>query len=179
MRCNKKELAGILGVTERALTLWQDEGMPIAKKGRRGVSNEYDTGTVIDWRVQREVSKATGETPKDRLARVQADRVELDIAEKLGRLVPVDSIEPMWLGYVTSARQFLRAEPPRLAHVLELTEGVEAKRAKLEQTFDEYLNKLSGLGADIEDDLDDAHEAGDAEDGPPAKTKRRRVGGKV
>jgi terminase small subunit / prophage DNA-packing protein len=176
MRVNKRELSQIFGVTERALTLWQDEGMPIAVKGKRGTSNHYDTADVITWRVQTEISKATGEMPKDRLARVQADRVEIDIAEKLGRLIPVDEIAPLWSGYVAAARQYLRAEPARLAHILDITEGVEAKREKLQAVIDEFLNKLAGIGQELtEDDESDVSEGG-GEDRPTPEADSGAVG---
>jgi len=40
---NKKELAEIIGISERSLTEWQKEGLPVASYAdNRGQANEYD-----------------------------------------------------------------------------------------------------------------------------------------
>lgn len=49
MRINKVDLAKKLGVTERALSTWQREGMPVLEHGRRGLSNTYDLAAVVRW----------------------------------------------------------------------------------------------------------------------------------
>jgi phage terminase Nu1 subunit (DNA packaging protein) len=49
MRLIKKELAKRLNVSERALTSWQDEGMPVLEHGSRGQPNAYDLGAVLRW----------------------------------------------------------------------------------------------------------------------------------
>lgn len=140
---NKREIAEIVGVSERSLTDWQRDGLPVAYSGERGESNQYDTEQVIAWMIGREVSKVQGESQKDRLARLQGDKVELEIAEKRGLLVPAEEIEPTWTALVAAARSYIRAEPDRLAHLLDVTEGVDAKRDLLIETFDEFLRKLS------------------------------------
>jgi phage terminase Nu1 subunit (DNA packaging protein) len=146
---NKSELAEIFGVSERTLTEWQNDGdLPIKTKGARGQANEYDTEVVITWYVQRELNKVGVEGVRDRLARLQADEVEMRIAEKRGLLIPVEQIEPAWTALVVSAKTYLRSEPDRLAHLLETMEGVDAKRDMLADTFDEFLTKLSKFDPD-------------------------------
>lgn len=145
---NKRELAEILGKSERALTDWQADGLPVERAGERGESNRYDTERVIQWWVDREVGKVQTESAKDRLARLQADRVQIDIDEKMARLVPIDQIEPTWLALISAARSYLRAEPDRLAHMLEASEGVDAKRDLLAEVFDEFLRKLAAYEPD-------------------------------
>lgn len=140
---NKRDLAEIIGVSERALTDWQREGLPVVYSGERGESNQYDTEQVIAWMIARELAKVQVESQKDRLSRLQGDKVELEIAEKRGQLVPVEHIEPAWNAMVTSARSFLRSQPDRLAHLLEVTDGVDAKRDLLMEAFDDALRKLS------------------------------------
>lgn len=162
---NKHELSEILGVSERTLTEWQKDGLPIAYDGERGESNRYDTDKVIAWWIAREVGKVQAESPKDRLARLQADKVELEIAKDLGQLVAVEDIEPAWVAMVTDAKSFLRSQPDRLAHLLEISEGVDAKRDLLMETFDEFLHKLSGYSLpEIAEDAgsSDAAYAGEA-----------------
>jgi phage terminase Nu1 subunit (DNA packaging protein) len=154
---NKRDLSEILGISERTLTEWQREGLPVRFSGERGESNQYDTEQVIAWWIAREISKVQTETAKDRLARLQADRVQLDLDEKRGLLIPVDKIEPAWQGMVLAAKNFLRSQPARLAQLLETSEGVEAKRELISETFDEFLRKLStydpGSDPDTTEDL--------------------------
>jgi len=57
------------------------------------------------------------------------------------------------LGMVAAARSYIRAEPDRLAQLLEVTEGAEGKRDLLQEAFDEFLHKLSNY--DPVDDDDD------------------------
>lgn len=140
----------MFGVAPKTIVEWQEQGMPIAERGRPGVPSLYDSRACIDWYLQREMNKANVETPRDRLARLQADEVELKLAERRGQLVPADQIEPMWTALVTAAKNHLRAEPDRLAHLLEHAEGVDAKRDMISETFDEFLRKLSKF--DPEDD---------------------------
>ena len=49
MRLNKADLAKKLGCSERALTIWQDEGLPVLEHGRRGQPNSYDLAAVVAW----------------------------------------------------------------------------------------------------------------------------------
>lgn len=155
---NQRELSEILGVTQVTLWQWQKDGMPLLLASENGKANQYDTEQVIAWWIAREVSKVQTETPKDRLARLQGDRVqrEMDILDR--RLIPVEEIEPAWLAMVQSARSYLRAEPDRLAHLLDVTDGVDAKRDLLSETFDEFLRKLA------------TYDSGDDDDAPAART---------
>lgn len=178
---NKRDLSDILGVSERTLTEWQRDGLPIVYAGERGESNQYDTEQVIAWWIAREVQKGQTESQRDRLARLQADRVAIDIDEKLKRLIPAEMIEPAWAAMVQAARSFLRAEPSRLAHLLEVTEGEEAKRDLLAETFDELLRKLSGYEPPDADDEPasnpGARAQGVEEDGSAAEDDGCGVGG--
>ena len=49
MRLNKHELALKLGCSERSLTIWQNEGLPVLEHGKRGQPNAYDLGAVVRW----------------------------------------------------------------------------------------------------------------------------------
>jgi len=153
MIVNQRELSEIVGISTVTLTEWQKSGMPMVEREQNGLANEYDTVHVIRWMVQRELSKVQTETQRDRLTRLQADDMELTLATKRGTLIPVDQIEPTWLGMVAAARSYIRAEPDRLAQLLEVTEGAEGKRDLLQEAFDEFLHKLSNY--DPVDDDDD------------------------
>jgi terminase small subunit / prophage DNA-packing protein len=140
---NKHDLSEILGISERTLTVWQRQGLPMSPRGVRGEPNVYDVPKVIRWWLRREVHKVQDEQPRDRLARVQADKVELELAEKRGELIPKAAIRPAWLGFVVATRQALRALPAGLAPVLAQLEGADPIRDLLEEAIDEALTKLA------------------------------------
>ncbi|SHM05813.1 Phage DNA packaging protein, Nu1 subunit of terminase [Nitrosospira sp. Nsp11] len=171
---NKRELSEIVGVSERTLTSWQKDGLPIAGRAARGASGQYDTEKVIAWMIARQVGKVEEESPKDRLSRLQGDKVEIEISEKLKELIPVSEIEPAWFAMVASARSFLRSQPDRLAQLLEVTDGVEAKRDLIAETFDDALRKLAEY-----EPTEDADEAGNEDVQPASEDDSGSVGREV
>ncbi len=152
------EIAAMFGVTARTITDWQEAGMPVAVQGGPGVPGEYDAPACIRWLVEREVRKVQGESPKDRLARLQGDQLEMDLAARRGKLIDAGAVEPMMRAAIVSARERIRNEPARIATALEGKDKV-AREATLRELFDEVLTKLSRWqqpGA--EDDDEDACE---------------------
>ena len=140
---NKAELSVLIGVSEETLTRWQKLGLPISYRAKRGYSNQYDTAVVIAWIIEHKVGKVRDETPKDRLTRLQGDKIELEITEKLSNLVPVSEIKPFWDAMVASAKDFLDQQPDRLAQLMEATEGLDEKRNLLAEEFGDILRHLS------------------------------------
>ena len=140
---NKANLSILLGVSEETLTCWQSQGLPIAHRGERGLSHQYDTAQVIAWMIQRKVKKVEDETPKDRLTRLQGDKIEIEIEEKINNLVPVSEIKPFWNAMVASAKAFLDQQPERIVRLIESTEGLAERRDLLAEEFDEILRHLS------------------------------------
>jgi phage terminase Nu1 subunit (DNA packaging protein) len=49
MNVTKKELATLLGVSLRTITLWQQAGMPVMENAGRGRKNRYCTQAVAEW----------------------------------------------------------------------------------------------------------------------------------
>ena len=140
---NKANLSILLGVSEETLTRWQSLGLPIAYRAERGLSHQYDTAKVIAWMIQRKVKKVEDETQKDRLTRLQGDKIEIEIEEKLSNLIPVDEIKPCWDAMVASAKAFLDQQPERIVRLIEATEGLSERRDLLAEEFDEILRHLS------------------------------------
>lgn len=108
-------IADMFGVSRETIDNWQQDGMPVEKRGGPGVPSEYDSVACINWRLDRELKKVQAEKPQDRLARLQADKIELELAEKRGILLPADQIEPKLRAAIIAAREFWRNEPTRLA----------------------------------------------------------------
>ena len=117
MHCNKTDLAEILGVTERTLTDWQSEGMPIVMRGERGQANEYDTVAVIAWIEARKIAKARASSPRDQLDLARERLVRIEIAEKERKLVSMDEVRREFDLAVIAWREKLLQFPARFAHL--------------------------------------------------------------
>lgn len=136
------EIAAMFGVTARTITDWQEAGMPVAVHGGPGVPGEYDAPACIRWLIEREVRKVQGESPKDRLARLQGDQLEMDLAARRGKLIEAAAVEPMMRAAIVSARERIRNEPARIADMLEGKDKAE-REAMLRGLFDEALMTLA------------------------------------
>lgn len=152
----QEQIADVFGVAPKTIVEWQEQGMPIAVRGRPGVPSEYDTDACIAWYADREVKKIQAERPQDRLARVQADKIELELMEKRGLLLPADMIEPKLRAAMIAAREMWRNEPSRLAREVP---GKPIKEIEdlLAASYEAFLVKLSRWqdAAVVEDEGDD------------------------
>jgi len=156
MVVNQGQLAEILGKTDVTIWEWQQETppLPILERGAKGKENKYDTAAVIAWCIDREVRKSSGGSQKDRLARLQGDRLELDLARDRGVLVPVGEVKPLWESRVLAAAAFMASRASRLAAILEATPGLEAKRDVLKKEDVEFLKKLGVEGERMQAELE-------------------------
>lgn len=154
---NQTELAEIVGVTDVTLWSWdkEDPPIPIAQRGERGTAHSYDTGAVIEWMIMRAVKKVSSETQKDRLVRLQADMLEIELAREKRELVPFNEVEPAWQLRVLSAASFLSSQHSRLAGILEATPGIEGKREVIKEQFTAFLNRLGVDGARMHEQVEE------------------------
>ncbi|HEZ4518627.1 TPA: terminase small subunit [Neisseria meningitidis] len=154
MLVNKRQLSEIVGVSERSLTEWQKEGLPVASYAdNRGQANEYESAAVIRWMVQRELERLNKEKPRDRLDRLKADAIELDLKERTGELAPAALFERAWADHILAARTEFLTLPEQLAIELSATAGVEIDPDAIASHINNALEKLANYGA--EDDADD------------------------
>ncbi len=156
----QEEVAEVFGVAAKTIVEWQEQGFPVAVRGRPGVPSEYDTAACIQWYVEREVRKVQGERPQDRLARVQADKIEMENAEKRGLLIPATALEPKLKSVGIAAREYWRNEPVRLAREIP-GKPIREIEAMLAASFDGLLLKLSRWPlsvqvADVDDEADES-----------------------
>lgn len=154
------QIASMFGVTVKTINEWQDQGLPIAKRGEfAGASpNEYESADCIRWLVERETGKVRGENPRDRLARLQADAIEMENAVKRGELVPASMIEPKMRAAIVSARESWRNEPSRLSRMV-VGKKPDDVEALLQQAFDAFLVRVSHWQqAKVEDDEEEVDE---------------------
>lgn len=150
---NKQELAEILEKSERTLTTWQKNGMPIKIDANRGASNQYDTADVIDWLISREMSKLTSneegqyldyEAERARLTHHQANKTELEAAVLKGKLIPAETVELVQGDMVGSFRAKILAIPTKAAHALcglsDLSEAQDTLKTYLYEALKELAD---------------------------------------
>ncbi|BAK75401.1 phage terminase small subunit gpNu1 [Pseudogulbenkiania sp. NH8B] len=139
---NKRDLAQIIGVSERTLTEWQREGMPMVLASGRGSSNQYDTAAVIAWRIAREVNGAEKESQKDRLDRLRGDQIERQMAVDARELIPSAEIAPALGQFISDAVALITGIPDKYAPIIEAAGSLDAQHAVLEDAVDEIRQLL-------------------------------------
>lgn len=144
----------IIGKSDVTIWEWQKEGLPIERRGENGTANEYDTERVIEWMVQRAVLKVRDESQRDRLTRLQADKLEQELAISNNTLVPVDQVAPIWKSRVLAAAAFLTSQSSRMAAMLESAPGIEGKREVLKIEHASFLSKLGMHGKSVQAEFD-------------------------
>lgn len=173
---NKQALAEILGKSERTLTTWQKQGMPIAQDGSRGQSNLYDTAEVIDWLVQREITSRIQdhgsaeafydyEAERARLTHHQANKASLEEQVLEGRLIEADVVERVWGDMVSSFRAKVLAVPTKAAHQFLALNDLNDAQDLLKDHLHEALAELSDYDPDhygIEDRRESGRDGGAA-----------------
>jgi terminase small subunit / prophage DNA-packing protein len=152
----QEQIAALFGVAPKTITEWQVMGFPVAVQGGPGIASEYDAPACVAWLVEREVRKVRAESPKDRLSRLQGDKIEQDMLRDRKLLIAADEVEPLWASAVLAAREYLLGEPPRLAS---LAIGLDkpAVEKLLSETFATFLTRLAAwreVGDPDEDDTD-------------------------
>lgn len=161
----QEQIASVFGVAPKTITEWQVMGFPVAVQGGPGVASEYDTPACVQWLVDREIRKVRVESPKDRVFRLQGDKLEQEALKDARLLILASEVEPLWSSAVLGAREFLAGEPPRLAS-LAMGLAKPALEALLRETFEQFLGRLSNWQA-ADDDLDEAEDLGDPDDEAP------------
>lgn len=149
----QENIAAVFGVAPKTIVEWQEQGFPVAVRGRPGVPSEYETDVCIEWLVAREVKKVQSEKPQDRLARVQADKIEMENAERRGLLIPADQLEPRLKAAFVSAREAWLDAVPRLAR--ELPADPDEREQVLQAEFEAFLHQLADW-AHADEEADDA-----------------------
>lgn len=134
-------IADLFGVSRETIDNWQQQGMPVDVRGGPGVPSEYDSERCVRWLVERELGKVRTESPADRLARVKADAIEMDNAERRGQLIPADLLEPKLKAAFVAAREKFLDAVPRLAR--ELPAELSAREAMLQGELEAFLARLA------------------------------------
>jgi len=138
MQVNKRELSEILGRSERTLTTWSKQGMPVEAASTRGRAHQFDTEAVIDWMIQREVSGLSNGGNLDlteeqaRLAHYRANVEKLKEDQLKGELIPAEIVILGGSGLVTSMR----------AKFLALHQKIKNRFPDLDQAIVDQIQRL-------------------------------------
>lgn len=158
----QEQIASMFGVAPKTITEWQVLGFPVAVQGGPGIPSEYETQPCIAWLVERELRKVRAESPKDRVLRLQGDKIEREMAIEARELIPAAEVEPLWASAVLAAREFLAGEPARIAS-LAIGMSKDDLQRMLEESFAGFLSKLADWRS-ADDDADDSAEEVDEGD---------------
>jgi phage terminase Nu1 subunit (DNA packaging protein) len=171
--CNAVEFARLCDVTGQSVTNWMDEGMPCKRGAGRGNPVVIDPAQAIPWVLAR---RAPPGSERERLAKAQADKVELDNAKRRGELVEESFVRSLLMGMAAQLNGMLDGLPGRCASAVVGLTAAEA-RARL---LDETRSIRAGMAEHVQQLSDAAHGASaDGEDAPAATPpKRKRVGGR-
>lgn len=185
---SKKTLADMLGKSPRWISKLIEEGLPVAGGGGRGVSVEIDSEAAIHWLIQRELKNQYGDEDEDAdgagsastedrmLKRARREKLQLEIDQIRGRLVPLDAVETILTRYASIYATQLDAIASRLASdMATIDDPAQARHRILAETrrvraatADRIVIEAQKLADEVSALRDDDGEAGDsaaAEDG--------------
>lgn len=148
-------IASLFGVTPKTIIEWQAQGFPCLVRGTsKNAPSEYDGRACVQWVVDRAVARVQTETPKDRLARLQGDAIERDMAIADGLLVRAEDVEPLWRAACEAAREHLLQAKRRLSAAIGKAKTSQARDAAIEEVHEEFLRRLADWrrGGDVEPD---------------------------
>jgi phage terminase Nu1 subunit (DNA packaging protein) len=145
------ELAARLGVHPITIAKWQQEGLPIASRGRRGVASRYNEADVRAWLEARE-ERARQNAPdfaacRARKELAQAIEAEQRVAMRAKQLIPIEEVDRIWSAQVAAVRSRLLSWPTALAdrlHRVAATDGAAGVERVLQDAAYETLRELAG-----------------------------------
>lgn len=100
---SKKDLADLIGKSERWITKLIEAGLPVAGGGGRGIAVQIDSQAAIEWLILQEVRREMGDDGEDEeglssastedrlLKRARREKLQLEIDQVRGRLVPLEA----------------------------------------------------------------------------------------
>ena len=175
-----RELASIIGMSPRRISQLVADGMP--KSG----PDRYDLGICVRWWVDRwrgkEADSEEGVTQRQRLTRMQADKVQTEVQILRGTLVRAIEVEHVMAAAAAVVAGSLDSIGPRVAgEVAELQDPALIQEVLLRETrsIRESLAdafSMAAAGATLADDADEEPDAGIADHETTAVPQRRPVG---
>jgi phage terminase Nu1 subunit (DNA packaging protein) len=146
--------AQLIEVTVQSVRAWIGEGMPVAKHGRQGPGQGavVRTADALVWFLREKkhpaVQRGEWDAQRTRLAAAQAEKAELDLAERRGELADLNTIAEE-LGKLFSVhRSQLLSVPTKLSpQLVGLTDAAKINailRAEIESRLSEFASYKPG-----------------------------------
>lgn len=112
----RRALALQLTVHMMTVTKWEQEGLPVASRGRKGKPSLYDEAVVRAWLAARDERAASGEQldltqERARKEHWQALLTEQTHQVRARKLLDVDEVAKIWTAEVSAIRATLLAVP--------------------------------------------------------------------
>jgi len=147
----RRELAKALDKHMMTVTKWERDGLPVARRGRKGKPSLYREADVRAWVAAREDAAARGTTvdvaaERARKERAQATLAEQSYAMRARLLLPADEVDRIWSAETTAVRNKLLAVPATsadLIHRAGITSGVAGVMRALEKIVHDILTELA------------------------------------
>ncbi len=123
---NRTQVAYMLDCDVRTLSTYQKRQthpLPVAVKGKRGQSHQYDPQAVLKWKVRQEVARLSVvddgsvldlEYERARLAKAQADKTERENTVRDGELAPIEALTFAIADFAAQGVAILEGIPKRI-----------------------------------------------------------------
>lgn len=158
---NRTQLAEMIGVAMPTVDHWVRIGCPVAKRGTKGVSYQFNTADVVAWREEQARTAAAGSATDDvkelqrRRLQAQTELAELELAKARSEVAPLRQFERAMADAFAEVRANLRTIPNRVTRmIVGETDEARIKRLLLEE-IDQALDALAEVSLIDEADLDD------------------------
>lgn len=182
-----REFAKLCGVSPATVTNWMNDGMPCVRSGRAGREVQIDIEQAFPWVVSHR--DAPPGSQRERLAKAQADKVEMENEQRRGRTIDAGQVEDTMLGVAAYLAREHDALPGRVANELaginepalirsRLLEECRAIREGLAQHFGRTADALDDLAEELDGGQaaaeSDGEPVGGSVEDPPARKRRAR-----
>ncbi len=157
------QAAAVCGVTYDTFGNWRQSPFPPPERGEDHKISSIELGDYIRERVHREYSVKRGENPdgrldatqeKARLSKLQADKVEMDLAARSGELIEIAQVKSAAFDMIMRCRaRLLRLPSAMTPLVLGQTDPVAVQNT-IEGGVRDALDELSVAWHETTDDAD-------------------------
>lgn len=158
----KSDIADIFGCSLPTVDAWVRDGCPVKTTGGKGVAYQLDTYEVHRWLLGREkrpgrpgkpvepAKSIDPETGEERISIEEANRrkavadakkSELDLAQRMERVAPVDMIAKVVSDEIANARTRLLGIPTKLRPTAQICSGDEEKSKKIVTTVEDLIRE--------------------------------------
>lgn len=144
---NLKQFAELCRVSISTASSWCDAGMPcVRSRRRRGAAVTVPTGAALDWVIDRSSRK---ETVRERLARVKAEKVEMENAKRATELIDARAVDYVLNRIMAAVRSEWNAMAERCASEFAAISDPVRIRERFGEEFRAIGERLSALTGEL------------------------------